>query len=83
MIAQEGGTQMLYGVNLCGVHDRLFIGAGHAEVEGGDGFCADFVLAGNIDTGLQSDVVYGEACDFFHNYGFLSIVFRSHDFMSP
>ena len=62
-------------MNLGSVHDRFFIGAGHAQVKGGDGFCADFVLSGYIDAGLKPDMVYGEACDLFHKKYFLSELF--------
>ena len=39
---------------------------GHAKVEGSDGLGAYGVLPGYVDAGLQLDMVYGEACDFFH-----------------
>jgi hypothetical protein len=29
------------------------------------------ILTGNIDSGLQFDMVNGEACDFFHGISFL------------
>ena len=67
MIAQKSGTQMLDGVYFCGIHYRLFVGAGHTQIEGGDDFCADVILAGHIDTGLQLDMVNGEASYFFHD----------------
>lgn len=67
MIAQEGGSQMLDGMHFGSVHDRLLIGAGHAQVEGGDDLTAHSIPAGYIDSGLEPDMVNGEACDFFHN----------------
>ena len=66
MITQEGRTQMLDGVNFCGIHHRLLVGTGHAQIEGGDDFCTDVVFTGYIDTGLQFDMVNGEAGYFFH-----------------
>ena len=57
---------MLDRVDLGGVHNGFLVGAGHADVEGGDGGLACQVFPGYIDTGLEQDVVYGKACDFFH-----------------
>ena len=57
---------MLDRVDLGGVHNGFLVGAGHADVEGGDGGLACQVFPGYIDAGLEQDVVYGKACDFFH-----------------
>ena len=57
---------MLHGVDLGGVHHRLVVGVGDAQVEGGDGLRADAVPAGHIQTRLQFDVIDGKACDLLH-----------------
>ena len=66
MVPEEGGTKMLDRVNLCRVHDRLFIGTCHAQVKGSDRFSTDRVLSGNIDTWLELYVIDGKTCYFFH-----------------
>ena len=57
---------MLDGVHLGGVHHRLLVGAGQAQVKGGDGFLAHLVFPGDIKAGLQFQMVNGKAGDFFH-----------------
>ena len=49
---QIGCRQMLQGVKLRGVHDRLLIGACHAQVKSGYHLVPHLVLAGYIDPGL-------------------------------
>mgnify|MGYP002528287561 FL=1 len=57
---------MLDGMHFRRIHHRLLVGTGHAQIEGGDDFCTDVILTGYIDTGLQFDMVNGEAGYFFH-----------------
>lgn len=45
VVAQEGGNNMLYGVDGGNVQGRLLVGGGHAYVVGGDGVLAHGVLA--------------------------------------
>ena len=66
LVAQVGGCQMLHGVHLGGVHDRLAVGLGQPQVNGGDGLAADFVFPGYIQPGEQLDMVDGKAGDLFH-----------------
>ena len=69
MIAQKGRCQMLHGVKLCGVHYRLFVGRGHADVKGCDDFFSQVILSRHIHAGFEKIVVYGKTLDFFHvNY---------------
>lgn len=44
VVAQEGGNDMLYGVDGGNVQGRLLVGGGHAYVVGGDGVLAHGVL---------------------------------------
>lgn len=44
VVAQEGGNNMLYGVDGGNVQGRLLVGGGHAYVVGGDGVLAHGVL---------------------------------------
>ena len=57
---------MLNGVHLRRVHYRFLIGAGEPQIEGGDGLAAHGILPGNIEPGLQADMVNGKAGNFFH-----------------
>lgn len=66
MVAKEGGAQVLDGVDLGGVHDRLAVGGRHADVEGGDNRVACGVLAGDIDAGQEFRMVNSKTCDGFH-----------------
>ena len=66
LVAQVGGSQMLHGVDLSGVHDGLVVGAGDAQIEGGDGLGAHLVLPGHIQAGEELDMIDGKARDFFH-----------------
>lgn len=66
MTPKKGRRQMFHGMKFCSVHDRFVIGAGDADVKRGNDRAAYRVLAGYIDARNQFDVVYGEACDFFH-----------------
>ena len=66
MVSKKGGCQMLDGVNFRCIHDGLFVGAGHTDVKGGDGFHTDFILTGHINTGLQLYMVNRETRNFFH-----------------
>ena len=54
-------------VDLSGVYHRLIVRFGQPQVKGGDGFTADLIFPGHIQTGLQLDVVNGEAGDFLHS----------------
>ena len=58
---------MLNGVHLSGIHDRLLVGAGEAQIKGSDDRAAHRILAGYVDAGLKQQVIDGETCDFFHN----------------
>ena len=66
LIAQEGGRQMLHGVNLGGVHHRLVVGLGQPQVKGGNGLRPNLILPGHIQSRLQLDMINGKTCDFFH-----------------
>ena len=57
---------MLDGVDAAGADDRLLVGGGDAQVEGGDALRAQVIPPGHIQTRLQFDVVDGEARDLFH-----------------
>lgn len=57
VVAQEGGNNMLYGVDGGNVQGRLLVGGSHAYVVGGDGVLAHGVLAGDVDTGHEVAVV--------------------------
>lgn len=57
VVAQEGGNNMLYGVDGGNVQGRLLVGSSHAYVVGGDGVLAHGVLAGDVDTGHEVAVV--------------------------
>ena len=49
------------------VHDRLLIRGSHTQIEGCDRLIADRILSGNINPGLQLNVVNGKTCDLFHD----------------
>ena len=66
MIAQERGAKMFDSVDLCCVHDRLIIGAGHADIKCGDDRAADCILPGNIDAGHKPDMVDCKTGDLIH-----------------
>ena len=66
LIAQVSSCQVLHGVHLGGIHNRLFVGTGKAQVEGGDGGLPCLVLTGYIKTRLQPDMVDGKTGDLFH-----------------
>ena len=66
LITQVSSCQVLHGVHLGGIHNRLFVGTGKAQVEGGDGGLPCLVLTGYIKTRLQPDMVDGKAGDLFH-----------------
>ena len=53
-------------MHLSSIHDRLIVWGSHAQIKCGDDFCTDVVFTGYIDTGLQFDMVNGEAGYFFH-----------------
>ena len=57
IVAQEGGNDVLYGVDGGNVQGRLLVGGGHADVVGGDGVLAHGVLTGDVDTGHEVAVV--------------------------
>jgi hypothetical protein len=57
---------MLNCVNFSSIHDRLIIGLCQAKIKGGDGFSADFVLPGDVQTWMKPDMVNGKTSDFFH-----------------
>ena len=57
IVAQEGGNDVLYGVDGGNVQGRLLVGGGHADVVGGDGMLAHGVLTGDVDTGHEVAVV--------------------------
>lgn len=45
IVAQPGCTQMLDGMHLSGIHHRLQIGSGDAQVKGSHGFASYHILA--------------------------------------
>ena len=57
---------MFDGVNFSCIHDRLIVWACHADIKGGDDLIAHAVLAGNIDTGKQLQMINSKAGDFIH-----------------
>ena len=57
VVAQEGGNNMLYGVDGGNMQGRLLVGGSHAYVVGGDGVLAHGVLTGDVDTGHEVAVV--------------------------
>ena len=57
---------MLDGVNLRRIHDWLIVGACHADIKGCDYLIPCAVLAGNIDTGKQLQMINSKAGDFIH-----------------
>ena len=57
---------MFHSVQLCRIHNRFVVGAGNADVKGGDDSSAYWIFTGYIDTRDQFYMVDGEACDFFH-----------------
>ena len=58
---------MLNDVHLGRVHYRLLVGAGHAQIKGGDQGAPHRVFPGYVNAGLQFVVIDGKACDFFHD----------------
>ena len=76
IVAQEGGNDVLYGVDGGNVQRRLLVGGGHADVVGGDGVLAHGVLTGDVDTGHEVAVVNLERGYEVHNR--LGLMWRSH-----
>lgn len=66
IVAQPGRPQMLNGVNLSGIHHRLQIGTGDAQIKGGYGLGTHHILAGDIKPGQKTNMVNGKTGDFFH-----------------
>ena len=66
MVPKEGRTEVFKGVNFRGVHDRLLVRRGQAEIEGRDGLTANRILPGNIDARFQVQMIHGKTGDFFH-----------------
>ena len=68
MIAQERCTQVLDGVALGGVHDRLLVGRGQAQVKRGDGSTGRRIAvdAAHIHAGLKQQMINGKAGDALH-----------------
>ena len=67
IVAQEGGNDVLYGVDGGNVQRGLLVGGGHADVVGGDGVLAHGVLTGDVDTGHEVAVVNLERGYEVHN----------------
>ena len=44
MVPQEGSRQMLHGMKLGCVHNRLLIGRSHTDIEGGDHLISNRIL---------------------------------------
>ena len=61
VVAQEGGGQVLDGVDGALAQGRLAVGLLHPEVEGGDHLAADGVLTGHVHAAQQLLVVDGKA----------------------
>ena len=57
---------MFHCVKLGSVHDRFFVRGSHADIKGSDDLISEIILAGNIDSRLEFDMVYGKAGYFFH-----------------
>jgi hypothetical protein len=57
---------MLDSVNLCGVHYRFLVWASHTQIKGSDRGTTGEIYAGNVNSGEQRQMVYCEACNFFH-----------------
>ena len=53
VVAHIGGTQVLDGMDLGRIHDRLPVGAGHPDIEGGDGKIARQIPPGNVNAGQK------------------------------
>ena len=68
VVSQEGGPQVLDGVDRGRVHDGLAVGRREAQVKGGDHGTGIGVLvhAAHVDARLEHEVVHGEACDCLH-----------------
>ena len=66
---------MLDGVDGGGVHDRLAIGGGHAQVKRGGRAAGGGVgvAARHVHAGLEHAVVDGKACNAFHECSFAGI----------
>lgn len=67
VIAEVGGGKVLDGVERALPECGLTVGCLHADVECGDGLCADQVLAADIDAGEQLQVVDLETGYFVHS----------------
>ena len=68
MIAKERRAQVLDGVALGRVHDRLLVGRGQAQVKGGDGGPGRRIAvdAAHIHAGLKQQMVNGKARNALH-----------------
>lgn len=66
MIPQKSSSQMLDGVDFRRVHDRLIVGACHADIKCRDDGAVHIVLSGDVDARFQADMVNGKTCDLFH-----------------
>lgn len=66
IVTQPGCPQMLNGVHLGGIHHRLQIGTGDAQVKGGYGLISHHILAGDIKPGQKTNMVNGKTGDFLH-----------------
>ena len=75
IVAQEGGAEVLDGVDGGGVHDRLAVGGGHAQVERGGRAAGGGVgvAARHVHAGLEHAVIDGKACNAFHGCSLLYI----------
>lgn len=68
MVAKERRAQVLDGVALGRVHDRLLVGRGQAQVKRGDGGAGRRIAvdAAHIHAGLKQQMVNGKARDALH-----------------
>ena len=73
MVPQKRGAQVFNGVDLRSIHDRLMVGAGHTDVEGGDPGVSRGIPSGYIDAGKEFQMIDSEACDLVHRW-FLSFL---------
>ena len=53
MVPEKGGSQVLDGMDLGRIHDRLPVGAGHPDIEGRDGKIARQIPPGNVNAGQK------------------------------
>lgn len=67
VVAEVGGGKMLDGVERALPECGLTVGCLHADVECGDGLCADLVLAADVDAGEELQVVDLETGYFVHS----------------